>query len=93
MRFIFALLILLFALFGILFGALNYDSIDLDFYFFAFHFPKGAAILIALLSGWIIGGAVLYFGVVLRLQSRLRRAIVQHQKLQHTIESASQQKA
>ncbi len=73
MRFAFLILILLFTMLGIVFGALNNEIITLDFYWANVALPKGAALLSALLAGWIIGGLILYFGIVLRLRRRLRR--------------------
>jgi uncharacterized integral membrane protein len=72
MRFILILLVLLFATAGAIFGALNSESIAYDFYFATPLLPKGAALLIALLLGWLLGGLLVYFGLVLRLRRRVR---------------------
>ncbi len=64
-------LILLFAAFGAAFGALNADRVAFDFYFAAFELPKGAAVLAALLVGWIAGGLVVWLLRVLRLKREL----------------------
>lgn len=72
MRFGLTLLVLLFAAFGAVFGALNSEAVALDFYFRVVHLPKGAAVLGALFAGWLIGGLVVYLGLVLRLRSRVR---------------------
>jgi uncharacterized integral membrane protein len=74
MRIVWFGLIVLFALAGLLFGALNGDALNIDFYAFHLDLPKGAALLCALLLGWIAGGAVVYLGVVLRLRRQLRAA-------------------
>lgn len=66
------LLSLLFAAFGAVFGALNSEGMDLDFYFGVVHVAKGAALLCALLLGWFVGGVVIYVGLVPRLRRRIR---------------------
>ena len=50
------LLVLVFAAFGAVFGALNAEPVAYDFHFFAFELPKGAAVLVALMAGWVAGG-------------------------------------
>jgi len=75
------LLTLLFAALGAVFGALNSENITFDFYFGIIHAPKGAALIGALLLGWLSGGLVVYLGLVLRLRRRVRalaREIKQH---------------
>ncbi|HEX7916779.1 DUF1049 domain-containing protein [Rudaea sp.] len=72
MRLVWILLILVFAAVGALFGALNGDAVAYDFYFAALTAPKGAMLIAAALLGWLLGGAVVYFGLVLRLRRRLR---------------------
>ena len=72
MRLALILAALLFALAGAVFGALNGEHIVFDFYFSAITLPKGAALLCALLLGWLLGGIVVYFGLVLRLRRRVR---------------------
>lgn len=66
--------VLLFVLLGALFGALNAERITLDFYFVAFAIPKGAALLAALLAGWLLGGLVVWLAQVARLKRQLRDA-------------------
>lgn len=72
MRLVSILLVLVFAAAGAIFGALNSESVAYDFYFAAFNAPKGATLIAAALLGWLLGGAVVYFGLVLRLRRRLR---------------------
>ena len=72
MRLAFILLALLFAMLGALFGALNSESVPFDFYFAQSQFPKGAALLLALLLGWILGGLLVYFSLVPGLRRRVR---------------------
>jgi uncharacterized integral membrane protein len=77
MRFGLILLVLLFAGAGALFGSLNSQSIDLDFYFGSFALGKGAALLLALLAGWLLGGLLVWAGMVLPLRRRNRRLVRQ----------------
>ncbi|MEP6484579.1 MAG: lipopolysaccharide assembly protein LapA domain-containing protein [Rudaea sp.] len=72
MRLLIIILVLLFAVAGAAFGALNGDRVAYDFYFVTAQLPKGAMLLAALLSGWLIGGIVVYLGLVLRLRRRVR---------------------
>ena len=72
MRLVTIFLILVFASAGAFFGALNSESVVYDVYFTTFAVPKGAMLIAALLVGWLFGGALVYFGLVLRLRSRLR---------------------
>lgn len=72
MRLIWILLILFFAVAGAIFGALNGDAVAYDFYFATFIAPKGAMLITSILLGWLLGGAFVYLGLVLRLRRRLR---------------------
>lgn len=74
MRFVWIGLIVLFAIVGAVFGALNGEAMLLDFYFVAVNLPKGAALLGALLVGWVAGGLLVWFGVAMRLRGQLGRA-------------------
>ena len=67
-------LILIFAVLGAVFGALNADRVALDVYFASLEVPKGAALLAALLIGWIAGGLVVWLLRVLGLKHELRVA-------------------
>jgi len=73
MRFGLIFLALLFAAAGAAFGALNSERVVFDFYFFVLDAPKGAVLLCALLSGWVLGGLLVYTGLVLRLRRRVRQ--------------------
>lgn len=66
------LLALVFAAAGAVFGALNGERVAYDFYFVVVHAPKGAALLCALVAGWLVGGVLVYFALVLRLRRRVR---------------------
>jgi uncharacterized integral membrane protein len=65
-------LALLFVALGAVFGAMNGERIVLDFYFNVSTVPKGAAVLCALLVGWLVGGLVVYVSQVPRLRRRVR---------------------
>lgn len=67
-------LILLAAMLGAAFGALNADLISLDVYFASIRLPKGAALLVALLIGWVLGGLLVWFVRVRSLRRELRKA-------------------
>lgn len=73
MRVVWIVVALLLVVAGALFGALNGDSVAFDFYLAQPSLPKGAALLGALLVGWIAGGLVLYLSVILPLRRRLAR--------------------
>ncbi len=66
--------VLVFVVLGALFGALNAQTISLDLYFLTFGVPKGAALLCAVLLGWLLGGIVVWVARVPRLQRQLRIA-------------------
>jgi uncharacterized membrane protein YciS (DUF1049 family) len=72
MRLLIIILVLIFAAVGAIFGALNGERVIYDFYFATASLPKGGMLIAALLVGWLIGGIVVYFGLVLRLRRRVR---------------------
>lgn len=74
MRLGIVVLILVFAAFGAVFGALNADRVAFDFYFASLHLPKGAALIAALAFGWMAGGLVIWTLRVPRLKRELRSA-------------------
>jgi uncharacterized integral membrane protein len=73
MRFGLILLVLLFAIGGALFGALNSQAVTLDFYFGSVELAKGGALLGALVLGWLLGGLLVYLMLVVPLRARNRR--------------------
>lgn len=89
-------LILLAVVFGAVFGALNSDRILLDFWLIDFPVPKGAALLIALLLGWVLGGVLVW---ILRVQAlrrevrALRRSLTQRGAAHERPESGSDGRA
>lgn len=72
MRLIVTLILLLFIAAGIVLGALNADMVGYDLGFVQLSLPKGAALLAALVVGWLLGGLTAWLGVSARRQ-RLRR--------------------
>ena len=74
MRLLIVLLVLVFVALGAMFGALNSDWIDIDFYWQTFSIPKGASLLAALLLGWTLGGSMIWLVRVPALKRELRRA-------------------
>ena len=75
MRFGLILLVLLAAATGAVFGALNSQAIDLDFYFGSVTLAKGGVLLGALLLGWLLGGLLVYLSLVMPLRRRVRRLV------------------
>lgn len=74
MRLAAIILILLFIVFGALFGALNAERIPIDLYFVQPSVPKGALLLAAVAFGWLLGGLVAWFARVPGLRRDLRNA-------------------
>ena len=82
MRFGLILLVLLFAFLGAVFGALNSQAVEFDFYFSVVALAKGGALLGALLLGWLLGGVLVFLSLVLPLRARVRRLaqrVTQHE--------------
>jgi uncharacterized integral membrane protein len=74
MRLLQLLIALLFVVAGVLVGALNPQSMNLDFYYRHVEVGVGVGILSAVLAGALLGGFAVTIGVVWPLQRRLRRA-------------------
>jgi lipopolysaccharide assembly protein A len=72
MRLALILVILVFVLFGVAFGALNAERITIDLYFAQPSVPKGAVLLAAVVIGWLLGGLVAWLARVPRLKRDLR---------------------
>ena len=79
-------LVFVFAVAGASFGALNSQAIELDFYFGTLTLVKGGVIIGALLLGWLLGGLLVYLGLVMPLRRRLR---VQSRRVKQLEASAS----
>jgi putative membrane protein len=68
------LLLLLFIAGGVVLGALNADLVGYDLAFARVQVPKGAALLLALGLGWVLGGLTAWLGVTARHRRERRRA-------------------
>lgn len=72
MRLLAIIVILIFIAAGIVLGALNADMVGYDLGFARLELPKGAALLGAMVMGWLLGGLTAWLGVSAR-QRRLQR--------------------
>lgn len=59
---------------GLVIGSLNSASIEVSLGFWALRTTSGIAIIVSLLLGTVLGGALVAAGVVIPLYARLRRA-------------------
>lgn len=73
-------------LLGAIVGALNTQSVMLDFGIASIRASLGLSVLVALLLGVVVGGTILAVGVVAPMRRRLRRA---EQALQNNVARAS----
>jgi putative membrane protein len=74
MRLIRLLIALAFLALGVAVGVLNAQPVAVDFGLITLHASLGVCVLVALLSGLVVGGVVISAGVVLPLHRRLRVA-------------------
>jgi putative membrane protein len=72
MRLLAIIILLVFVAAGIVLGALNADLVGYDFSFIQVRLPKGAALLVTLVVGWLLGGLTAWLGVS-TAQRRQRR--------------------
>jgi lipopolysaccharide assembly protein A len=72
MRLLVILILVIFIAAGVVLGALNADLVSYDLAFVQVRLPKGAALLGALVIGWLLGGLTAWLGVSTQ-QRRLRR--------------------
>ena len=63
MRLIVILILVIFIAAGVVLGALNADLVGYDLAFTQLHLPKGAALLGAMVIGWLLGGLTAWLGV------------------------------
>ncbi|MEX1826691.1 lipopolysaccharide assembly protein LapA domain-containing protein [Luteibacter sp. CQ10] len=75
MRLIAILFLLSFVAAGVVFGALNADSVPFDFGMARLSLPKGGAMLAALLTGWILGGITAWLGTSFAHRRKRRKAL------------------
>lgn len=72
MRALIVVLVVAFLLFGAAFGALNPQPVAYDFLFARVEVSKGTALLLAMLIGWLAGGALCWAGTGLLRRRGLR---------------------
>ena len=70
MRVLVTIFLILFILAGVVLGALNADLVAYDLAFVQVQLPKGAALLGALVIGWVLGGLAAWLGMSARRQQR-----------------------
>lgn len=73
MRLFLILVVVIFVAAGIVLGALNADWVDYDLAFVHLHVPKGAALLVAVLIGWLLGGLTAWTGSRFTKRDKSRR--------------------
>lgn len=69
MRLLAIIILVIFIAVGVVLGALNADLVGYDLGLFSVQLPKGAALLCAVMLGWLLGGLTAWLG----LSSRHRR--------------------
>jgi uncharacterized integral membrane protein len=74
MRLLAIITLVVFVAAGIVLGALNAGMVDYDFGFAQVQLPKGAALLGALVIGWLLGGVSAWLGVRPRRSRHTSRA-------------------
>jgi uncharacterized integral membrane protein len=74
MRLIKSLFGLLLFFIGVVFGALNRQQVQIDFWFRSVEARLGSVLLMALLAGALLGGLVVTVAVVWPLRRRLNKA-------------------
>jgi uncharacterized integral membrane protein len=73
MRLLKTLIALMFVALGVVFGALNRQTVHIDLWYAAYDVRLGVALIALLLGGALLGGLVVTAGVVWPLRRRLRR--------------------
>ncbi|HEX7817407.1 lipopolysaccharide assembly protein LapA domain-containing protein [Dyella sp.] len=73
MRLLAILILIAFIALGVIVGALNADLVSYDLAFAHLSLPKGAALLVMLVLGWLLGGLTAWLGVSSK-HRRLRRS-------------------
>lgn len=76
MRLLAIIIIVIFIAIGVVLGALNADLVGYDLAFVQVRLPKGAALLGAVVIGWLLGGLTAWLGV----STRQRRQVRQQQR-------------
>jgi uncharacterized membrane protein YciS (DUF1049 family) len=73
MRWLILFILLMSAVIGVAIGALNADLVGYDLGFTRVDLPKGAALLVTLIIGWLLGGLTAWLGTRMRTR-RARRS-------------------
>lgn len=81
MRLLAILILVIFIAAGVVLGALNADLVRYDLAFTQVHLPKGAALLGALVIGWLLGGLTAWLGVSMGQRRQRRRQLRADKKL------------
>jgi Protein of unknown function (DUF1049). len=74
MRLLAIIVLVIFIAAGVVLGALNADLVGYDLAFAQVQLPKGAALLVALVIGWLLGGLTAWLGVSARQRRGQPRA-------------------
>lgn len=85
MRLLVIILLVFFVAAGVVVGALNADLVGYDLAFTQVHLPKGAALLGAVVVGWLLGGITAWLG----LSSRHRRQRLTQQQSEKKLAAKS----
>lgn len=72
MRLLIVFLLLLFVLLGAAFSALNGGLVHYDLLIVQTDLPKGVALMLALIVGWLLGGLTAWVGLGLAQRRRAR---------------------
>jgi putative membrane protein len=81
MRLLVIIFLVIFIAAGVVLGALNADLISYDLAFMQVQLPKGAALLGAVLIGWLLGGVTAWLGVSSRHHRQRREQLLSEKKL------------
>lgn len=81
MRLLAIIFLIIFIAAGVVLGALNADLVDYDLAFISVQLPKGAALLGALVIGWLLGGLVAWLGLSARHRRQRRQHLRSDKKL------------
>lgn len=73
MRLLVLIILAVFVAAGAVVGALNADMVGFDLGFAHVQLPKGAALLMTLIIGWLLGGLTAWLGVISRHRRDNRR--------------------
>jgi putative membrane protein len=74
MRLLKTLIALLFVALGVVFGALNRQTVHVDLFYASYDVRLGVTLIAVLLAGALLGGLLVTAGVVWPMRRRLRRS-------------------